>query len=373
MLFKQSFLCAWSFNRDYQSSLYLRSSVILTLISFFILFVAIFFTWSLFRGIDDFNKEKILKSFPHIYIFNLFQSNDAESILNLKNQNEFIELMTGFYEENVMLLDTKLIPLRMQYFSNPEVLTKKFALLKNDKEGIYLSFHSSVDVNKDKIEIINFEKQISSYEIIASLNLPEDIILKNNDKSKKIFQSYWLWLEKSKNLIQAKTKIQEELGYRYKVVTWKEMHASLFTYLRLQKITAVIIIGIFCLLISALLVTLVNEQFLAKKQEINLLTLLGFSQEKIMKLFLYASGSIILIAALCALPSSIFLIKNLNPFLFLLEDQFNFEILPRSWQLQGLPFAYSFLEFFLLIILVFFVFLFIISLRLKCLTSNMEL
>jgi len=93
-------------------------------------------------------------------------------------------------------------------------------------------------------------------------------------------------------------KIQNLLGYPFIVKDWKEMNKSLFSALKLEKITMFVILSIMVLVGSLNIVSTLVLMVMEKKRDIAILRAMGASPNSIMKIFII-QGLIVGITGMC--------------------------------------------------------------------------
>ncbi len=81
-------------------------------------------------------------------------------------------------------------------------------------------------------------------------------------------------------------KIQNLLGYPFIVKDWKEMNKSLFSALKLEKLTMFVILSIMVLIGSLNIVSTLVLMVMEKKKDIAILRTMGASSSSIMKIFI---------------------------------------------------------------------------------------
>ncbi|MEJ2053191.1 MAG: ABC transporter permease, partial [Calditrichaceae bacterium] len=138
---------------------------------------------------------------------------------------------------------------------------------------------------------------------------------------------------------QVAEKIEEELGYPYKLITWFQLNRSLYSWMEIEKWGSFIILSLIIMVAAFNIISSLIMVVMEKTREIGILKSMGASAKSIMKIFVfegmlvgvigtilgniigYSLGFLQLHYGLVSLPSDVYLIDSL-PIVLELPDFF---------------------------------------------------
>ncbi len=131
---------------------------------------------------------------------------------------------------------------------------------------------------------------------------------------------------------------EEQLGFPYYFITWRQRHAALFSWLTGQQVPILVIFGFIALVavinILSTLVLIVVE----KQRDIGILRSIGFSRRRIQRIFLSQGGVVGLLGTGSGMVLALFLgfIQLEYQILALDSDIYFMDALPVKWTWQAL-------------------------------------
>jgi lipoprotein-releasing system permease protein len=144
-------------------------------------------------------------------------------------------------------------------------------------------------------------------------------------------------------LDHVKTSLQDQLGFLYQVHTWQDLNRSLVGALKVEKKIMFIILSLLiivaCFNIAATLIMSVME----KTKEVGILNALGFSPQRIRRLFLVEGLMIGSIGTALGISLGLLLTLNLNALVNFLEQVAQITLFPQDiYYLEKIPVHLSF-------------------------------
>ncbi|MEX0906929.1 MAG: ABC transporter permease [Gemmatimonadota bacterium] len=88
------------------------------------------------------------------------------------------------------------------------------------------------------------------------------------------------------NAREAATRIRDELGYGYRVDNWINMHASLFSALRLEKLAMAVILSLIIIVAAFNIVSMLTMVVADKRREIGILKSMGMTDGSVLRIFM---------------------------------------------------------------------------------------
>lgn len=151
------------------------------------------------------------------------------------------------------------------------------------------------------------------------------------------FTGYQIMVKDPERVEQIKEQINAGLSYPYNTLSWNDLHANLFEWLRIQRYPIMLVFGLIALVALFNLVSSLMMIVIEKKRDVGVLKSLGMPQRAIRRIFLY-EGLIVGVAGtsfgsllafllalmqqklnLIALPSDVYLMNSL-PVLLRVSD-----------------------------------------------------
>ena len=131
---------------------------------------------------------------------------------------------------------------------------------------------------------------------------------------------------------------EEDLGYPYYVVTWRQRHASLFSWLKGQQTPILIIFGFIALVALVNIFSTLTLVVVEKYRDIGILRSLGFSRRQIRQIFLYQGGVVGLLGSGAGIGLALILgfLQQRYELLSLDSDIYFMDALPIQWSWQAL-------------------------------------
>ncbi|CAN5680548.1 lipoprotein-releasing ABC transporter permease subunit [soil metagenome] len=139
-------------------------------------------------------------------------------------------------------------------------------------------------------------------------------------------------------------RIQDELGYPYRVDNWMDIHASLFSALRLEKLAMAVILSLIIIVAAFNIVSMLTMVVADKRREIGILKSMGMTDGMVLRIFMLQGVTIGAIGTLLGgLAGSV---------LILLLDRYEFIELPGDvYFLDTLPVALDPFDVMLIVVL----------------------
>ncbi|MEK9657079.1 MAG: FtsX-like permease family protein [bacterium] len=325
-----------------------RLSSIVTLMSLVLVATSLLVALAMYQGFYQFIKEKILEKSPHLYMFPLTNTAETpEQVAQKISGIDEIKWASAYYYKEVLLQEKQeTTPMQMMAYSNLNIITGTYKQPRNslEKHGVWISYKlQKSDQVSNKVTVISAGlNKLSRQElsIIGRLDMPEtDMIMQVKDPEKEFgaARSILVWLHNISDVTTINNVLKTTYKNTYRVVNWQDMHQTLFTSLKLQKIVAIVVSSIIILLCFSLLVTALSELSLSRRKDIGLLKALGFSQKDIQQIFVLMGASISIAGLSIAAILTYILLGLFNPLLYVLEACLDIEIIPQHWGLQGIP------------------------------------
>ena len=132
--------------------------------------------------------------------------------------------------------------------------------------------------------------------------------------------------------------IEEKLGYPYWARSWMEMNKNLFSALKLEKRVMFIILSLIVIVAAFNIITTLIMTVMEKSRDIAILKSMGATARGIMKIFMIEGVVIGAVGTVLGCITGIIVALNLEWISRLMEDLFNFKILPKDvYYLNELP------------------------------------
>jgi lipoprotein-releasing system permease protein len=142
-------------------------------------------------------------------------------------------------------------------------------------------------------------------------------------------------LENLERAPAVKERIQNLLGYTYRVKTWMELNANFFAALKLEKVTMFIILSLIVLVAAFNIISTLIVMVVEKTKDIGILKAIGMSRRRIRRIFTYEGLAIGFVGIGMGIA--------VGWFLCLLLKRYQFVKLPADiYYLDHLPVSLSF-------------------------------
>jgi lipoprotein-releasing system permease protein len=132
--------------------------------------------------------------------------------------------------------------------------------------------------------------------------------------------------------------LENDLGFPYYLVSWRQRHANLFQWLKGQQTPILIVFGFIAAVALLNILSTLSLIVMEKQRDIGILRSLGFSRQRIQRIFLH-QGSIIGgvgSSAGIGLALLLGLLQRRFQFLALDSDIYFMDALPIQWSWQSL-------------------------------------
>ncbi len=131
---------------------------------------------------------------------------------------------------------------------------------------------------------------------------------------------------------------EEELGFPYYFITWRQRHAALFSWLSGQQVPILVIFGFIALVAVVNLLSTLVLIVVEKQRDIGILRSIGFSRRRIQRIFLSQGGVVGLLGTGAGMVLALFLgfIQIEYQILALDADIYFMDALPVKWTWQAL-------------------------------------
>ncbi|UCD38145.1 MAG: ABC transporter permease [Fidelibacterota bacterium] len=132
--------------------------------------------------------------------------------------------------------------------------------------------------------------------------------------------------------------IEEDLGFPYYLISWRQRHASLFNWLQGQQLPILIVFGFIAAVALLNIFSTLSLVVVEKRRDIGILRSLGFSRRRIQGIFLYQGGIVGLVGSGAGIALALLLgnLQRKYQFLALDSDIYFMDALPIQWSWQSL-------------------------------------
>jgi len=137
--------------------------------------------------------------------------------------------------------------------------------------------------------------------------------------------------------------IQDKLGYPYWTKDWKMMNRSLFSALKLEKVTMFIILTMIILVGALNIISSLVMLVMEKHRDISILRTMGASSKSIMYIFIFQGLFVGLVGTLLGLISGSFLCQLLERYKFI-------KLPPDVYYITTLPVRMEWMDTFLIVL-----------------------
>lgn len=132
--------------------------------------------------------------------------------------------------------------------------------------------------------------------------------------------------------------LEEEIGFPYYLISWRQRHASLFSWLKGQQLPILIVFGFIAVVALVNILGTLTLVVVEKQRDIGILRSLGFSRKQIQQIFLYQGGVVGLVGSGAGVVLTLILgsLQREFQFLALESDIYFMDALPVQWSWQSL-------------------------------------
>ncbi len=132
--------------------------------------------------------------------------------------------------------------------------------------------------------------------------------------------------------------LEEELGFPYYLISWRQRHASLFSWLQGQQLPILIVFGFIAVVALVNIFGTLTLVVVEKQRDIGILRSIGFSCRRIQYIFLYQGGIVGLVGSGVGVALALVLgsLQREFQFLALESDIYFMDALPVQWSWQSL-------------------------------------
>lgn len=370
--------------RSKRKQLYLSLITLISVVGIFVGVMALIVVIGVMNGFADVLRDKILGTHAHIRIMNrkAFLLDDYQKVISkieglahVKSASPFILNQAMLYtKNNVSGVAIKGIdPLRDKQATELEknivagdikslIDTKeKSKKTSSKKRGIILGRELSRSLGVEmgdkvtalyptgKITVVGNIPRMMNYTVVGIFHTgmydyDSNLALMSIESAQKFFNlgSKVAGLEvKVDNIFKADTiakHIQEMLGYDYWVVDWKKFNPTLFSALKIEKVTMFVILVLIILVAALNIVSTLVMMVLEKSKDIAILKSMGATNRSIMKIFTIQGLIIGIMGTVLGCIGGLVLSIYLNQIAEFLEWIFKVDIFPKSvYYLDKIP------------------------------------
>ncbi len=132
--------------------------------------------------------------------------------------------------------------------------------------------------------------------------------------------------------------LEEELGFPYYMISWRQRHAGLFNWLKGQQLPILIVFGFIAMVALLNIFSTLALVVVEKQRDIGILRSLGFSRKRIHRIFLYQGGMVGVVGSGAGIALALILgfLQRRFQFLALESDIYFMDALPVQWSWQSL-------------------------------------
>jgi len=132
--------------------------------------------------------------------------------------------------------------------------------------------------------------------------------------------------------------LEDELGFPYYLISWRQRHTNLFSWLKGQQLPILIVFGFIALVAIVNILGTVALVIVEKRRDIGILRALGFSRIRIRKIFLYQGSVVGFVGSGVGMALALILgfIQKEYKLLALESDIYFIDALPVQWSWQAL-------------------------------------
>ncbi|MFB0517056.1 MAG: FtsX-like permease family protein [Candidatus Neomarinimicrobiota bacterium] len=132
--------------------------------------------------------------------------------------------------------------------------------------------------------------------------------------------------------------LEEELGFPYYLISWRQRHAGLFNWLKGQQLPILIVFGFIAVVALLNILSTLALVVVEKQRDIGILRSLGFSRKQIQRIFLYQGGVVGLVGSGAGIVLALILgfLQRKFQILALESDIYFMDALPVQWSWQSL-------------------------------------
>jgi lipoprotein-releasing system permease protein len=133
-------------------------------------------------------------------------------------------------------------------------------------------------------------------------------------------------------------RIEDDLGFPYYLMSWRQRHANLFSWLKGQQLPILIVFGFIALVALINIFSTLSLIVVEKQKDIGILRSLGFSKQKIRRIFLIQGGLIGFIGSFTGIILALLLgfLQQKFQIVSLESDIYFMDAMPIQWTWQGL-------------------------------------
>jgi len=289
---------------------------------------ALIITISILNGFENVIKEKLIGFDAHIRLrlFNgqTFKSSDeiADQLYQIPEIREIVPyihstvmirnkaetdgvILEGLNEEDIQktldirrFLKEGRVSFRTESGKNGIIIGRKLAHNLGAKLGdpVYLFVLQSSTRYASRPRVGSFvitgiyESGISDYDdifVYTSLSAAQDILNLGDN-----FSGFQMILDDPYNAGKVTERINSELGYPYHAMSWQDLHANLFEWLRIQRFPIIIVFGLIAAVAIFNIVSSLMMIVIEKTKDIGVLKSMGISRKQTGRIFLI-EGTII--------------------------------------------------------------------------------
>ena len=132
--------------------------------------------------------------------------------------------------------------------------------------------------------------------------------------------------------------LEDELGFPYYLISWRQRHASLFSWLKGQQLPILIVFGFIAVVALVNILGTLTLVVVEKQRDIGILRSLGFSCKRIQHIFLYQGCIVGMVGSGVGVVLALVLgsLQRKFQFLALESDIYFMDALPVQWSWQSL-------------------------------------
>jgi lipoprotein-releasing system permease protein len=172
-------------------------------------------------------------------------------------------------------------------------------------------------------QLLGFTSLETALTLFGRETVPPQVIinLKNRDRADELALS-----------------LEKELGFPYYLISWRQRHANLFSWLKGQQMPILIVFGFIALVALINIISTLSLIVVEKQRDIGILRSLGFSRQKIRRIFLSQGGVIGFIGSFSGIVLALVLgyLQQKFQLVSLESDIYFMDAMPVQWTWQGL-------------------------------------
>ncbi|MBI3016342.1 MAG: lipoprotein-releasing ABC transporter permease subunit [Candidatus Tectomicrobia bacterium] len=135
---------------------------------------------------------------------------------------------------------------------------------------------------------------------------------------------------------QVAARIQDDLGFPFLTLDWKRMYRSLFSALKLEKITMFVILVLIVLVAAFNIVSTLTMVVMEKGKDIAILKAMGATNRSILSIFMIEGAAVGVVGTLVGFGGGLLIASSLNEIVIFVQNSLNslfhlnLDLFPRS-------------------------------------------